>query len=70
MVDFIVAMCLLILASVAVYTTATILTLIFKGIFKLAPIWVKITAWVMATIGAVASALFMYGIVDLLLPIV
>lgn len=61
---------LVILAVIAVYTTATMLTLIFKGTFKLAPIWVKITAWVMATIGAIASALFIYGIVDLLLPIV
>lgn len=70
MVEFIVAMCLLILASVAVYTTATMLTLIFKGAFELAPIWVKITAWVMATISAVTSAVFIYGIVELLLPIV
>ena len=63
-------LCLLILASVAVYTTATMLTLIFKGTFKLAPIWVKITSWVMATASAIASAFFIYGIVDLLLPIV
>ena len=63
-------LCLLILAIVAVYTTATMLTLIFKGTFKLAPIWVKITAWVMATISAIVSAFFIYGIVDLLLPIV
>jgi hypothetical protein len=61
---------LVILTIVAVYTTATMLTLIFKGTFKLAPIWVKITAWVMATIGAVVSALFIYGIVAILLPIV
>lgn len=63
-------LCLLVLASVAVYTTATMLTMIFKGTFKLAPIWVRITAWVMATISAITSALFIYGIVELLLPIV
>ena len=70
MVEIIVVMLLLVLASVAVYTTATMLTLIFKGTFRLAPIWVKITAWVMATASAIASAFFIYGIVDLLLPIV
>lgn len=70
MIEIILVMFLIVLAIVAVYTTATMLTLIFKGTFKLAPIWVEIAAWVVATIGAVASALFIYGIVDLLLPIV
>lgn len=60
---------LMVLAVVAVYVTATTLTLIFKGTFELAPIWVKIAAWVMATIGAVASASFIYSII-VLLPIV
>lgn len=70
MIEIVLVMFLMVLAIVAIYTTATMLTVIFKGTFKLAPIWVKITAWVMVTIGAVASALFIYGIVDLLLPIV
>ena len=52
------------------YATVVTLQLIFKGALTLAPWYLKAVAWFYVVSGSVASVLFIYGIVDLLLPIV
>lgn len=58
-----------IMLAMAVYATATMLQLIFKGALTLAPWYLKAVAWFFVVSGSVASVLFSLGIIAIL-PIV
>lgn len=58
-----------VMLAMAVYATATMLQLIFKGTLTLAPWYVKAVAWFFVVSGSIVSVLFSLGII-VLLPIV
>lgn len=58
-----------VMLAMAVYATATMLQLIFKGTLTLAPWYVKAMAWFFVVSGSIVSVLFSLGIIALL-PIV
>lgn len=58
-----------VMLAMAVYATATMLQLIFKGTLTLAPWYVKAVAWFFVISGSIVSVLFSLGIIALL-PIV
>ena len=67
MIVILILLCIMLV--MAVYATATMLQLIFKGTLTLAPWYVKAVAWFFVVSGSIVSVLFSLGIIALL-PIV
>ncbi len=59
-----------VILAMAVYATATMLRLIFKGTLTLAPRYLKVVAWFFVVSGSVFSVWSLWNIIVILLPIV